>query len=103
TFVAGSGPLAGGIVATSLTTEGLTAHGAASSIIVLPALVLMLQSLPSMPMTNFLLRRYAAKLRDSGELQELARAHHAEEAEAQQKTKPITLHGFVVSMQRTIH
>src|SRR5699024_6839752 len=38
TFVAGSGPLAGGIVATSLTTEGLTAHGAASSIIVLPAL-----------------------------------------------------------------
>src|SRR5699024_3078668 len=36
TFVAGSGPLAGGIVATSLTTEGLTAHGAASSIIVLP-------------------------------------------------------------------
>ncbi len=44
TFVAGSGPLAGGIVATSLTTEGLTAAGAASSIIVLPALVLMLQS-----------------------------------------------------------
>ena len=98
TFVAGSGPLAGGIVATSLTTEGLTAHGAASSIIVLPALVLMLQSLPSMPMTNFLLRRYAAKLRDSGELQELARAHHAEEEEAQQK-KPITLPGFLVDNQ----
>jgi MFS family permease len=99
TFVAGSGPLAGGIVATSLTTEGLTAHGAASSIIVLPALVLMLQSLPSMPMTNFLLRRYAAKLRDSGELQELARAHHAEEEEAQQKKKPITLPGFLVDNQ----
>src|SRR5699024_602397 len=98
TFVAGSGPLAGGIVATSLTTEGLTAHGAASSIIVLPALVLMLQSLPSMPMTNFLLRRYAAKLRDSGELQELARAHHAEEEEARQK-KPITLPGFLVDNQ----
>jgi MFS family permease len=98
TFVAGSGPLAGGIVATSLTTEGLTAHGAASSIIVLPALVLMLQSLPSMPMTNFLLRRYAAKLRDSGELQELARAHHAEEEEVQQK-KPITLPGFLVDNQ----
>ena len=99
TFVAGSGPLAGGIVATSLTTEGLTAHGAASSIIVLPALVLMLQSLPSMPMTNFLLRRYAAKLRDSGELQELARAHHAEEEEVQQKKKPITLPGFLVDNQ----
>lgn len=99
TFVAGSGPLAGGIVATSLTTKGLTAHGAASSIIVLPALVLMLQSLPSMPMTNFLLRRYAAKLRDSGELQELARAHHAEEEEVQQKKKPITLPGFLVDNQ----
>ena len=99
TFVAGSGPLAGGIVATSLTTEGLTAHGAASSIIVLPALVLMLQSLPSMPMTNFLLRRYATKLRDSGELLELARAHHAEEEEAQQKKKPITLPGFLVDNQ----
>src|SRR5699024_4179398 len=51
-----------------------------------------------MPMTNFLLRRYAAKLRDSGELQELARAHHAEEEEAQQK-KPITLPGFLVDNQ----
>lgn len=99
TFVAGSGPLAGGIVATSLTTEGLTAHGAASSIIVLPALVLMLQSLPSMPMTNFLLRRYATNLRDSGQLHELARSHHAAEAEAQQKKKLITLPGFLVDNQ----
>src|SRR5699024_6695056 len=98
TFVAGSGPLAGGIVATSLTTEGLTAHGAASSIIVLPALVLMLQSLPSMPMTNFLLRRYAAKLRDSAQLQHLARPHPAEEEAAQQK-KPLTLPGFLVDNQ----
>src|SRR5699024_11324761 len=65
----------------------------------LPALVLMLQSLPSMPMTNFLLRRYATKLRDSGELLELARAHHAEEEEAQQKKKPITLPGFLVDNQ----
>ncbi|WP_209325800.1 hypothetical protein [Brevibacterium renqingii] len=99
TFVAGSGPLAGGIVATSLTTEGLTAHGAASSIIVLPALVLMLQSLPSMPLTNFLLRRYATKLRDSGELQELAEAHQAEEEEAEQKRKLVTLPGFLVDNQ----
>src|SRR5699024_3688266 len=83
TFVAGSGPLAGGIVATSLTTEGLTAHGAASSIIVLPALVLMLQSLSSMALTHILLVRYATKLRDSGELLELAPAPHAEEEEAQ--------------------
>src|SRR5699024_12101943 len=73
TFVAGSGPLAGGIVATSLPTEGLAAHGAASSIIALPALVLPLQSPPSMPLTNFLLHRSAPKLRHSGPLQGRAR------------------------------
>lgn len=99
TFVAGSGPLAGGIVATGLTTEGLTAHGAASSIIVLPALVLMLQSLPSMPLTNFLLRRYATKLRDSGELHQLAAAHHEEEQEAATKKKLVTLPHFLVENQ----
>ena len=99
TFVAGSGPLAGGIVATGLTTEGLTAHGAASSIVVLPALVLMLQSLPSMPLTNFLLRRYATKLRDSGELNELAAAHHEDEAEAATKKKLVTLPAFLVDNQ----
>ena len=99
TFVAGSGPLAGGIVATSLTTEGLTAHGAASSIIVLPALVLMLQSLPSMPLTNYFLRRYAKKLRDSGELHELARAHSEEEEEAAKKKKLANLPDFLVDNQ----
>ncbi|MGO3307878.1 MAG: hypothetical protein ACTIL6_00020, partial [Brevibacterium aurantiacum] len=99
TSVAGSGPLAGGIVATSLTTEGLTASGAASAIIVLPALVLMLQSLPSMPMTNFLLRRYAKNLRDSGELHELAAAHHEDEAEAATKKKLVTLPAFLVDNQ----
>lgn len=99
TSVAGSGPLAGGIVATSLTTEGLTASGAASAIIVLPALVLMLQSLPSMPLTNYLLRRYATKLRDSGELHELAAAHHEEEEEAATKKKLVTLPPFLVDNQ----
>ncbi|GAA1535183.1 hypothetical protein [Brevibacterium picturae] len=97
--VAGAGPLAGGIVATSLTTEGLTASGAASAIIVLPALVLMLQSLPSMPLTNYLLRRYARKLRDSGELHELAAAHHAEEENAATKKKLVTLPVFLVDNQ----
>lgn len=67
-FVAGAGPLAGGIVATGLTTEGLTAAGVSSAIIVLPALVLMMQSLPAMPLTNVLLRKYALSIRDSGEL-----------------------------------
>jgi hypothetical protein len=93
-FVAGAGPLAGGIVATSLTTEGLTAAGISSTIVVLPALVLMMQSLPSMPMTNFLLRRFALRLRDSGELEELAaeaRARKDAEARGAVRTKPLTL------------
>ncbi|RBP61402.1 hypothetical protein DFO66_1229 [Brevibacterium sanguinis] len=99
TFVAGSGPLAGGIVATSLTTEGLTAHGAASAVIVLPALVLMLQSLPSMPLTNFLLRRFATKLRDSGELHTLALQHHRDEEVAATKKRLVTLPHYLVDNQ----
>lgn len=98
-FVAGSGPLAGGIVATSLTTEGLTKAGVASVIVVLPALVLMLQSLPSMPLTNFLLRKYAFRLRDSGELQELAEKHHREEEEAANKKMLVTLPAFLAENQ----
>lgn len=73
--VAGAGPLAGGIVSTGLTTDGLKAANVDSAIVVLPALVLMLQSLPSMPLTNLLLRKFAIKLRDSGDLEELARTH----------------------------
>ena len=73
--VAGSGPLAGGIVSTGLTTDGLKAANVDSAIVVLPALVLMLQSLPSMPLTNLLLRKFAIHLRDSGDLEELARNH----------------------------
>ncbi|WP_394214360.1 hypothetical protein [Brachybacterium vulturis] len=96
-FVAGASPLAGGIVATGLTTDGLITAGITSTIIVLPALVLMMQSLPSMPMTNFLLRRYAIRLRESGELAELAeKAHAAEEAVARGKGKKlITLPSFL--------
>lgn len=71
-FVAGAGPLAGGIVATGLTTEGLSNAGVASAIVILPSLVLMMQSLPAMPLTNFLLRRFALSLRDSDELDRLA-------------------------------
>lgn len=109
-FVAGSGPLAGGIVATSLTTEGLTAAGVSSAIVVLPALVLMMQSLPAMPMTNFLLRRFAIGLRDSGQLEKLAADANATGAADDQtgdggdtggtatatKKKPVTLPQFLV-------
>ncbi|WP_246021060.1 hypothetical protein [Arthrobacter echini] len=84
-FVAGAGPLSGGIVATGLTTDGLTAAGVASAIVVLPALVLMMQSLPAMPLTNFLLRRYAMNLRDSGELANLAARAENEEQSSRKK------------------
>ncbi|WP_061943660.1 hypothetical protein [Brevibacterium ravenspurgense] len=86
-FVAGAGPLAGGIVATGITTEGLKAHDLAPSLVVLPAMVLMLQSLPAMPLTNFLLRKFAIKIRDSGELEKLAAEMKAGEGkDAQKKT-----------------
>ncbi|MCQ9369368.1 hypothetical protein NQ038_13740 [Brevibacterium sp. 50QC2O2] len=91
TFVAGSGPLAGGIVATGLTTAGLKEHAVAGAVLVLPSLVLMLQSVPSMPMTNFLLRRHAIRLRDSGELEQLAAAHKADEEMAATKKKLVNL------------
>lgn len=98
-FVAGSGPLAGGIVATSLTTAGLKDAGVASAIVVLPALVLMLQSLPAMPLTNFLLRKHARKLRDSGELQQLAERYKADDAEAADKGKLVNLPHYLVDNQ----
>lgn len=69
--VGGAGPLAGGIISTSLTTQGLTEAGIATAVVVVPSLVLMLQSLPSMPLTNYLLRSYAIKLRDRGDLKQL--------------------------------
>lgn len=88
-FVAGAGPLAGGIVSTGLTTQGLTAAQVSTAIIVLPSLVLMMQSLPAMPMTNFLLRRYAFSLRESGELERLAT--EAQRVDTMTKKKPVTL------------
>lgn len=63
--VAGAGPLSGGIVSTMLTTEGLTAAGITSAALVVPSLILMLQSLPAMPATSVMLRRYALSVRDS--------------------------------------
>lgn len=95
--IAGAGPLAGGIVSTGLTTDGLEAANVASSIIVLPALILMLQSLPAMPLTNWLLRRFAIKLRDSGELATLAEEQH-QLAESRENTKKlVTLPNFLVN------
>ena len=94
--VAGAGPLAGGIVSTGLTTDGLKAANVDSAIVVLPALVLMLQSLPSMPLTNLLLRKFAIKLRDSGDLEELARKQKKVEKENGGGKKLITLPDMLV-------
>ena len=94
--VAGSGPLAGGIVSTGLTTDGLKAANVDSAIVVLPALVLMLQSLPSMPLTNLLLRKFAITLRDSGDLEELARKQKKVEKENGSGKKLITLPDMLV-------
>lgn len=94
--VAGAGPLAGGIVSTGLTTDGLKAANVDSAIVVLPALVLMLQSLPSMPLTNLLLRKFAIKLRDSGDLEELARKHKEVEKKNGNGKKLITLPDMLV-------
>ena len=94
--VAGAGPLAGGIVSTGLTTDGLKAANVDSAIVVLPALVLMLQSLPSMPLTNLLLRKFAIKLRDSGDLEELARKQKKVEKENGSGKKLVNLPDMLV-------
>ncbi|GAA1202057.1 hypothetical protein GCM10009585_19780 [Brevibacterium paucivorans] len=94
--VAGAGPLAGGIVSTGLTTDGLKAANVDSAIVVLPALVLMLQSLPSMPLTNLLLRKFAIKLRDSGDLEELARKQKKVEKDNGGGKKLVTLPDILV-------
>lgn len=94
--VAGAGPLAGGIVSTGLTTDGLKAANVDSAIVVLPALVLMLQSLPSMPLTNLLLRKFAITLRDSGDLEELARKQKKIEKENGSGKKLVNLPDMLV-------
>lgn len=63
TAVSGVGPLTGGVIAFVITSEKLQAIGL-TSIIVIPALVLALQSLVGLPLASNLLRKYATKLRD---------------------------------------
>lgn len=67
TAVAGTGPLVGGIVSTLLTSEGLTAAGL-TTLATIPTLVLMLQSLPAMPLTAYFLKKHAKSLIDSGDV-----------------------------------
>ncbi len=63
--VAGAGPVTGGIIAYIVTAERLSELGL-NNLIVIPALVLGVQSLVGMPLANILLRKYAVKLRDTG-------------------------------------
>ncbi|MFL0460981.1 hypothetical protein ACH0CA_11040 [Kytococcus sedentarius] len=63
--VAGAGPVAGGIISTLVTVEGLNANGQAA-LATIPPLILMLQFLPAMPLTNWILRKYAAHLVEEG-------------------------------------
>jgi len=65
TAVAGAGPVTGGILAYIITAERLTELGL-NQLVVIPALVLGVQSLIGMPLANILLRKYAVKLRTGG-------------------------------------
>ncbi|MGE8203392.1 hypothetical protein ACQKP0_02425 [Heyndrickxia sp. NPDC080065] len=67
TAAAGIGPLTGGIIAFVITSEKLQAIGL-TSIVVIPALVLALQSLIGLPLASNLLRKYALKLRDQNDI-----------------------------------
>ncbi|MYL59609.1 hypothetical protein GLW20_19045 [Virgibacillus halodenitrificans] len=64
TAVAGSGPVAGGIIAVLVTGEGLKEMGLVA-LITIPTLILAVQSVFSMPIAINLLRRYGLKVRDS--------------------------------------
>lgn len=63
--VAGAGPVAGGNISTLLTVQGLQDADRAA-LATIPPLILMLQYLPSMPLSNWMLRKYAAKLVTEG-------------------------------------
>ena len=67
TAVAGAGPVTGGILAYIITAERVTELGL-NYLVVIAALVLGVQSLIGMPLANILLRKYAVKLRDGGQL-----------------------------------
>ena len=94
--IAGAGPLVGGIVSTAVTTEGLqaAANGGADippAVLVIPALILMLQSLPSMPLTNWLLTRFVRGLSDADLDRMSAGAANTEQAGDQPRKTLVTL------------
>lgn len=79
TAVAGTGVVAGGVVAFLITSAKLTEIGQ-EQLIVIPALILGIQSLIGMPVAQVMLRKYAEKLRREGRydgLQEVAHDAHA--------------------------
>jgi len=71
TAASGIGPLTGGIIAFVITSEKLKAIGM-TSIIVIPALILALQSIIGLPLASNFLRKYGLKLRDSHNMSDIA-------------------------------
>lgn len=65
TAVSGTGVVAGGVVAFLLTSAKLTEMGR-TDLVVIPALILGIQSLIGMPIANLMLRKYVAKRRAEG-------------------------------------
>lgn len=65
TAVAGVGPLVGGLVATVMTVEGLNKTGNAA-LVAIPTMVLIVHSLPAMPLAATFLRRHAKTLLANG-------------------------------------
>ncbi len=73
TAVAGTGTAAGGIIAFLITSDALEQIGR-TDLVVIPALVLALQSLVGMPIANTMLRKYVVKQMSAGVYEAPARA-----------------------------
>lgn len=71
--VAGAGPVTGGIIAFIVTAERLKELNL-NELVVIPGIILGLQSLIGLPLANTLLRKYATKLRDRGNFEEIGAA-----------------------------
>ncbi|QQZ09813.1 hypothetical protein [Heyndrickxia vini] len=86
TAVSGIGPLTGGLIAFVITSEKLQEIGL-TSIIVIPALVLAVQSLIGLPLASNFLRKYALKLRDERPSEEVLKETAATVEQAEPAAK----------------
>ncbi|WP_048600574.1 hypothetical protein [Rubeoparvulum massiliense] len=79
--VSAIGPLTGGIIAFLITSDKLQAIGL-SALVVIPALVLALQSIVGLPLASNLLRKYSYKVRDQYEAEQALQQEAAATMEA---------------------